>query len=85
VVVLARPDDAATGSGGVNTVLKHWPILAAVIAGSVAYGGLQNKVDSHEGKLSVITQMAVDIAVIKSRLDWLVERERQKEARTLRK
>jgi hypothetical protein len=66
-------------------ILRHWPILAAVVAGSIAYGGIENKVASLESKVSIIAQMATDIAVIKSRLDWLVERERQKEARTLRK
>jgi hypothetical protein len=65
----------------VNMILKHWPILAAVVAGSIAYGGLENKVASHEEQLKSLGQMRVDIGVIKA---W-VERQEREERRILRK
>ena len=68
-----------------NDIIKFLGILAIVGGPLVATGVLWQKVEAHEGKLSTIEQMAVDIAVMKSRLEWLVERKKQEESRTLRR
>ncbi len=77
---MVRHARTALGNG-MNAVLKYVSVITAVTLAVFFYGGLVSDVNALKADIKDIQQMSTDIAVIKSRVEWLVQQRLEDERR----
>ena len=60
-----------------NVVLHHWPLIAAVVAASVAFGGQQVQIKSLEEAVKAQAEMQVQAARVDERTKAILEEQRR--------